>query len=99
MFCATFLYSRMVAFAGKHPDLREMLRSLVDLGIEAAATYAAAVVRLEHAEFKEAFEAFRADHLRHERNLGWVLEELHAGHPDSNAPPSRLRVGESVIAT
>jgi len=66
----------MATLAGRQSDVRRMLGSLILLEYDAIAAYTVAIDRLKDVKLKTAFEGFRADHMRHVRELAHELGRL-----------------------
>jgi uncharacterized protein (TIGR02284 family) len=74
----------MATLAGRQADLRRMLIALIELDYDAIAAYTVAIERLDDITLKTAFEGFRADHMRHVRELSHHLQRL-GGRPPEHA--------------
>jgi rubrerythrin len=72
----------MATLAGRQADSRRLLSSLVELEFDAIAAYTVAIERLADITLTTAFEGFRADHMRHVRELRSELLRLGFRPPD-----------------
>ncbi len=87
----------MATTVGNERHLEHLLEDLIRLDYDAAAAYQAAIARLETAGFKAAMRTFKADHLRHTRELGECLRELGEKPPREGALKQILTTGKVVL--
>ena len=87
----------MATTVGNERHLEHLLEDLIRLDYDAAAAYQAAIARLETAGFKAAMRTFKADHLRHTRELGECLRGLGEKPPREGALKQILTTGKVVL--
>jgi len=87
----------MATTVGTERHLEHLLEDLIRLDYDAAAAYQAAIDRLETAGFKAAMRTFKADHLRHTRELGECLRELGETPPREGDLKQFLTTGKVVL--
>lgn len=88
----------MATFVGTEVSFEAMLSNLVQLDFDAAAAYQAAIDRLETPRFKATMRKFRADHLRHTKDLGAVLHNMGHDVPREGDAMQVLTTGKVVLA-
>ena len=89
----------MATLAGRQSDLRRMLGSLIELELDAIAAYNVAIERLETVTLMTALEGFRADHMRHVRELGHELLRLGGRPPEHTDLKAVLTKGKVYIGS
>lgn len=89
----------MATLAGKQSDVRKMLSALIELEYDAIAAYTVAIERLQGITLKTAFEGFRADHMRHVRELTSELRQLGARAPEHADIKAVLTKGKVYIGS
>jgi uncharacterized protein (TIGR02284 family) len=87
----------MATTVGNERHLEHLLEDLIRLDYDAAAAYQAAIDRLETAGFKAAMRTFKADHLRHTRELGECLRGLGEKAPREGDLKQLLTTGKVVL--
>jgi uncharacterized protein (TIGR02284 family) len=97
MFRAT--RSRMATLAGKQSNLTKMLHSLIELEYDAIGAYTVAIDRLDGITAKTAFEGFRADHMRHVRELSARVLALGGTPPDGGDIKAVLAKGKVYMGS
>jgi uncharacterized protein (TIGR02284 family) len=89
----------MATLAGKQWDVRRMLSSLLELEFDAIAAYTVAIERLEDITLKTAFEGFRADHMRHVRELSHEIHKRGFQPPEHGDLKAVLTRGKVYIGS
>ena len=89
----------MATLAGKQSDVRKMLGSLIELEYDAIAAYTVAIERLQDVTLKTALEGFRADHMRHVRELAHELTRLGVRPPEHADLKAVLTKGKVYIGS
>lgn len=74
----------------------EKLNDLIQLDFDAIDAYAAAIERLESAEYRQQLAAFMADHERHTENLAAKVREL-GGTPKHKGDAMRILTKGKVV--
>ncbi len=87
----------MATTVGTERHLEHLLEDLIRLDYDAAAAYQAAIDRLETPGFKAAMRTFKADHLRHTRELSECLRELGETPPREGDLKQILTKGKVVL--
>lgn len=88
----------MATLVGTEMTLQDLLKDLVRLDFDAAAAYQAAIDRLRKPAFKAAMRRFKADHLRHTRELSAYLRAMGHRPPRDGDMMQVLTTGKVVIA-
>lgn len=88
----------MATLVGTEVTFADMLTDLVRLDFDAAAAYEAAIDRLQSGAFKAAMRKFKADHLRHTRDLGACLREMGHEAPTEGGMMQVLTTGKVIVA-
>ncbi len=88
----------MATMVGTQQDLNELLEKLIELDFDAIAAYDAAIARISNETIKARLADFKADHLRHTRDLGKVLQESGRRPPTEADAKAVLTKGKVVIA-
>jgi uncharacterized protein (TIGR02284 family) len=88
----------MATMVGTQQDLNDLLEKLIELDFDAVAAYDAAVDRLSNETIKARLNEFKADHLRHTRELGKVLQDSGRQPPTEADAKGVLTKGKVVIA-
>jgi len=87
----------MATTVGTERHLEHLLEDLIRLDFDAAAAYQAAIDRLKTPSFKAAMRTFKADHVRHIRELGECLRELGEQPPREGDLKVILTKGKVVL--
>lgn len=88
----------MATAVGTQSDLKDMLKSLIELEYDALAAYKSAVERLESADIKQTMGDFMADHNRHVNDLSEVMRQMGETPPTSGDAKQLLAQGKVVLA-
>jgi uncharacterized protein (TIGR02284 family) len=89
----------MATLAGRQPNLTKMLHALIELEYDAISAYTVAIDRLDGITAKTAFEGFRADHMRHVRDLSAHLQQLGGKPPDGGDIKAVLAKGKVYMGS
>lgn len=88
----------MATLVGTQQDLNELLEKLIELDFDAVSAYEAAIERLSNETIKARLSDFKADHLRHTRELGKILQDSGRKPPTEADAKAVLTKGKVVIA-
>ncbi len=89
----------MATLAGRQGNLRKMLHALIELEFDAIGAYTVAIDRLDGVTAKTALEGFRADHMRHVRELSSHLRQIGGQPPDGGDIKAVLTKGKVYIGS
>ncbi len=88
----------MATFIGTEAAFEDVLKNLVQLDFNAAAAYQAAIDRVSKERLKAALRRFKADHLRHTRELGACMRDLGQEPPREGDLKQLVTTGKVVMA-
>jgi uncharacterized protein (TIGR02284 family) len=88
----------MVTTVGTESTLVDTLNNLIQLDYDAIEAYDAAIDRLDNAEYKARLKEFRADHVRHTRDLGAAVTGLGGKPARQGGAKSLLTRGKVMMA-
>jgi hypothetical protein len=88
----------MVTAVGMQTELINATQDLLELDYDAIEAYDAAINRLENQLYKDKMAEFKADHLRHVRELTAFLEDNEEEAPEGPSGKQWLTKGKVIIA-
>lgn len=88
----------MVTKVGTENDRLEMLQNLIKLDHAAVEAYQAAIDRLDNPAWREQLAEFKADHMRHIRELSPLVQHMGGEVPESGGAKEMLTQGKVAMS-